>query len=62
MDQAEAGIVMDRSEILAGFSEEPGRLTRRFASSAMRQAHEAVRTWACAAGMVTRRIARVRKP
>jgi len=54
MDQAEAGIVMDRIEILAGFSEEPGRLTRRFASSAMRQAHEAVRTWACAAGMDVR--------
>ncbi len=54
MDQAGARAVMDRIEILAGFSEEPGRLTRRFASSAMRRANEAVGAWMWAAGMVVR--------
>src|SRR5207249_154423 len=43
-----------RVEILAGFTEESGRVTRPFASSAMRRANEAVRAWARAAGMDVR--------
>jgi len=42
---------MERCDILARYSEEPGRLTRRFASQAMRQAMEVVTEWMRAAGM-----------
>ncbi len=46
-----AQTVMERCEILSRFSEEPDRLTRRFASPALRQAQEAVASWMRAAGM-----------
>jgi allantoate deiminase len=43
--------VMRRCDILGGFSEEPDRLTRRFATEPMRRANEAVAGWMRAAGM-----------
>ncbi len=46
-----AHTVMERCDILARYSEESGRLTRRFASQAMRQAMEVVAEWMRAAGM-----------
>ena len=54
MDQEGARTVLDRIEILAGFSEEEDRLTRRFASEAMRQVNEAAGDWMRAAGMAVR--------
>jgi allantoate deiminase len=45
---------MQRCDTLAGFSEEPERLTRRFATPALRQAGEAVMAWMRAAGMSVR--------
>src|SRR3954454_2551157 len=50
-----AQTVMERCDILAGCSEEPDRLTRRFATPAMRQAQEQVASWMRAAGMTARR-------
>ncbi|MBV9820593.1 MAG: allantoate amidohydrolase [Solirubrobacterales bacterium] len=50
-----AAAVLERCEELAAFSEEAGRLTRRFATPALRQAGEAVRSWMEAAGMTVRR-------
>lgn len=47
--------VMSRCDILATCSEEPDRLTRRFASDAMRRAHEHVSKWMREAGMTVRR-------
>jgi allantoate deiminase len=44
-----------RSEELARFTEEPGRLTRRFATPALREAGEAVAGWMREAGMTVRR-------
>src|SRR5581483_7958251 len=49
--EAFAQTIMDRCEILSRYSEEPDRLTRRFASPAMRQASTAVADWMQAAGM-----------
>jgi allantoate deiminase len=49
-----AHIVMQRCDALAVFSEEPGRLTRRFASTAMRDANAAVAGWMRAAGLAVR--------
>jgi allantoate deiminase len=49
-----ADTVMERCDELAGFSEEPGRLTRRFATPAMRDANAAVAGWMRAAGMSVR--------
>jgi allantoate deiminase len=49
-----ARTIMERCDALARCSEEPGRLTRRFATPAMRQAHEAVSGWMRAAGMAVR--------
>src|SRR5215831_7373626 len=46
-----ARTVMERCELLGSFSEEPDRLTRRFASSAMQQVNETVKIWMHAAGM-----------
>jgi allantoate deiminase len=46
--------VMQRCDELAGFSEEPGRLTRRFGTAAMRDANAAVAGWMRAAGMDVR--------
>ena len=47
--------VLRRCDELAAFTEEEGRLTRRFATSALWQAGETVRTWMEAAGMEVRR-------
>jgi allantoate deiminase len=47
--------VMSRCDILATCSEEPDRLTRPFASDAMRRAHEHVRKWMTEAAMTVRR-------
>jgi allantoate deiminase len=46
---------MARAELLAGHSEEPGRLTRRFGTKALAEAGEAVADWMRAAGMSVRR-------
>jgi allantoate deiminase len=45
--------VLQRADVLATFSEEPDRLTRRFATPALREAGEQVREWMQAAGMTT---------
>ena len=50
-----AAAVLARCDELAAFSEEPGRLTRRFATPALWQAGERVREWMQAAGMAVRR-------
>jgi allantoate deiminase len=46
-----AAAVMRRCDVLGSISEEPDRLTRPFASDAMRRAHEAVTAWMREAGM-----------
>lgn len=50
-----AAAVMARCDRLATISEEAGRLTRRFATPALREAGEAVRRWMEAAGMTAHR-------
>src|SRR2546422_6275598 len=50
-EETSARTVMERCNILGGYSEEPDCLIRPFASRAMRQANEAVATWMQAAGM-----------
>jgi allantoate deiminase len=50
-----AATVLRRCDELAAFSEESGRLTRRFATPALRDAGEAVRGWMEASGMAVRR-------
>jgi allantoate deiminase len=45
---------MKRLDILGAISEEPDKLTRQFASEAMRRAHDEVAGWMKSAGMVTR--------
>ena len=50
-----AARVLRRCDELAAFSEEEGRLTRRFATPALRQAGDAVGEWMEAAGMTVRR-------
>jgi allantoate deiminase len=47
--------VLERCDALAAFSEEPDRLTRRFATDALRSAGEAVAGWMREAGMTVRR-------
>jgi allantoate deiminase len=47
--------VLRRCDELAAFSEEDGRLTRRFATPALRRAGETVREWMEAQGMTVRR-------
>ena len=49
-----AHTVMSRCDTLAGFSEEPDRLTRRFGTPALRDANAAVAEWMRAAGMDVR--------
>jgi allantoate deiminase len=49
-----ATTVMERCELLGNISEEPGRLTRPFASQAMREANDIVSGWMRMAGMTTR--------
>jgi allantoate deiminase len=53
-DTSYASRVMERCDTLARFSEEPDRLTRRFATDALRQANAAVANWMRAAGMAVR--------
>jgi len=48
-------IVIERCQYLARCSEEPGAITRPFASEAMRCAHERVSEWMREAGMAVRR-------
>jgi allantoate deiminase len=50
-----AAAVLRRCDELAAFSEEEGRLTRRFATPALWQAGETVRAWMEAVGMSVRR-------
>ncbi len=47
----DAAIVMERADILAAISEEPDRLTRRFATAALREAVDTVAGWMSEAGM-----------
>ena len=47
--------VIERCDVLAGCTEEPGRVTRPFASDAMRRAHQYVQEWMRQAGMKARR-------
>lgn len=49
-----ARAIMERCDILGGYSEEPDRLTRRYGTAPMRQANEAVGSWMRAAGMDVR--------
>jgi allantoate deiminase len=46
---------MERCDVLGSISEEPDRLTRPFASDAMRRAHEQVTAWMREAGMAVTR-------
>jgi allantoate deiminase len=46
-----ARIVMERCDLLATFTEEPGRVTRRFATPPMHRVHETIKSWLLAAGM-----------
>ena len=50
----EAQAAMERCDILGGYSEEPGILTRRFGTPAMRQVNERVAAWMRDAGMTVR--------
>jgi allantoate deiminase len=50
----EAQIVMERCDILGGSSEEPGILTRRYGTPAMRLVNERVAAWMHDAGMAVR--------
>ncbi|HLG63523.1 MAG TPA: allantoate amidohydrolase [Ktedonosporobacter sp.] len=49
--ETSAHMVMERCDALARFSEEPDRLTRRFATPPMRQVNQQVAAWMRAAGM-----------
>jgi allantoate deiminase len=49
-----AARVLERCELLAQLSEEPGRLTRRFGTDAMRRANELVGGWMREAGLDVR--------
>src|SRR5918996_1495263 len=46
--------VLERCDVLASCSEEPGRLTRRFATPALREARALVEGWMRQAGLTTR--------
>jgi len=50
-----ATAVLERCDALAACTEEPGRLTRRFATPALRAAGDTVQGWMAAAGMTVRR-------
>ena len=54
MDESDARTVMERCEALGACSEEADRLTRPFATAAMRRAQEHVQVWMREAGMRTR--------
>ncbi len=51
---AAARLVLERADELAGFTEEPGRITRPLASPSLAQAMGRLREWMEAAGMETR--------
>jgi allantoate deiminase len=51
----DAATVIQRCDVLGACSEEPGRLTRPFASPAMQQVHEHVASWMREAGMTVRK-------
>ena len=51
----DAGTVLERCDLLAGCSEEAGRLTRRFATPALDEARALVDAWMREAGLDTRR-------
>lgn len=51
----DAATAIQRCDVLGACSEEPERLTRPFASDAMKQAHVHVTSWMRAAGMTVRR-------
>ena len=53
--EASARAVLERCDILAGHSEEPDRLTRRYGTPPMAQVNDAVAGWMRAAGMTARR-------
>jgi allantoate deiminase len=53
--EASARTVLERCDILAGHSEEPDRLTRRYGTPPMAQVNDAVAGWMRAAGMTVRR-------
>jgi allantoate deiminase len=46
-----ARVALERCDLLATFSEEPGKVTRRFATAPMHQVHETIKGWLLAAGM-----------
>ncbi len=50
-----AARVMERCDLLATYSEEEGRLTRRYGTPALRAAQDEVARWMSEAGMVVRR-------
>jgi allantoate deiminase len=52
---AAAATVLERADALAARTEEPGRLTRRFATPALAEAGDLVLGWMRAAGMTARR-------
>jgi allantoate deiminase len=54
-EELSARMVLERCDILGGYSEEPDRLTRPFASPSMGQTNETVAQWMQAAGMTVRR-------
>src|SRR3954467_12927307 len=55
LNTSSAALVLDRADALAACSEEPGRLTRRFATPALAAAGDLVLGWMRAAGMEVRR-------
>jgi allantoate deiminase len=55
LDTSTAAVVLERADALAACTEEPGRLTRRFATPAHAQAGDLVCEWMRAAGMEVRR-------
>jgi len=55
LDTSTAALVLGRADRLAACTEEPGRLTRRFATPALAQAGDLVCEWMRAAGMDARR-------
>src|SRR5438045_3817033 len=48
---AAAQTVMERCDLLASFSEEPGAITRRFATPPMHQIHDMISSWLRNIGM-----------
>src|SRR3954454_21129706 len=55
LDTSTAALVLERADSLAACTEEPGRLTRRFATPALAAAGDLVLGWMRDAGMTVRR-------